>query len=101
MKYHHLPSHQRQSSHNLSCFYDAVHLCLCENYGNQRLANCCEFEHNMKFDCSGQSGCENGARCFQDSPLCAQTSIYACPACFYGKQCQFSTRGFDVSLDAI
>ncbi|CAF3194013.1 unnamed protein product, partial [Rotaria sp. Silwood2] len=55
----------------------------------------------MKFDCSGQSGCENGARCFQDSPLCAQTSIYACPACFYGKQCQFSTRGFDVSLDAI
>ncbi|CAF3948757.1 unnamed protein product, partial [Rotaria sp. Silwood1] len=101
IKYYHLPCHQRQSSHNLSCFYDDVHLCLCENYGNQRLANCFEFEHNMKFDCSGQSGCENGARCFQDSPLCAQTSICACPACFYGKRCQFSTSGFGVSLDAI
>ncbi|CAF4893895.1 unnamed protein product, partial [Rotaria sp. Silwood2] len=55
----------------------------------------------MKFDCSGQSGCENGARCFQDSPRCAQKWICSCPTCFYGKRCQFSTSGFGISLDAI
>ncbi|CAF3079854.1 unnamed protein product [Rotaria sp. Silwood2] len=99
IKYYHLPCQQRRSYH-LSCFYDDI-LCLCQDYGDQHLANCFEFEHDMKFDCSGQSGCENGAPCFQDSPNCAQTSVCVCPTCFYGKKCQFSTSGFGLSLDAI
>ncbi|CAF2966730.1 unnamed protein product [Rotaria sp. Silwood2] len=101
IKYYQLPCRQKRSNHPLSCFYDDIHICLCEKYGHQYLANCIEFEHEMKFDCSGQSGCENGARCFQDSPNCAQTSICVCPKCFYGKRCQFSTSNFGLSLDAI
>ena len=45
IKYYHLPC-QRQSL-NLSCFYDDVHLCLCYEYGEKRLANCLNFDHNM------------------------------------------------------
>ncbi|CAF3689724.1 unnamed protein product [Rotaria sp. Silwood1] len=57
IKYYHLPC-QRNSS-NLACFYDNVSICLCYNYGKQRLANCFDFNHDMKSDCLGQSVCEN------------------------------------------
>ncbi|CAF3312330.1 unnamed protein product [Rotaria sp. Silwood2] len=99
IKYYHVPC-QRHSP-KLSCFYDDIHLCLCNNHGSHRVANCFEFDHHMKSDCLGRSGCENGAQCFQDSSTCAQTSICVCPACFYGVRCQFSTSGFGLSLDAI
>ncbi|CAF1047754.1 unnamed protein product [Rotaria sordida] len=99
IKYYHIPC-QRHSP-KLSCFYDDIHLCLCNNHGSHRVANCFEFDHHMKSDCLGRSGCENGAQCFQDSSTCAQTSICVCPACFYGVRCQFSTSGFGLSLDAI
>jgi hypothetical protein len=99
IKYYHLPC-QNQSL-NLSCFYDDVHLCLCYPYGEKRLANCFNFDHNMTFDCLGQSGCENGAQCLQDTPNCPTKSICICPPCFYGMRCQFSTSGFGLSLDAI
>jgi hypothetical protein len=99
IKYYHLPC-QKQSL-NLSCFYDDVHLCLCYNFGQKRLANCFKFDHNMTFDCIGQSGCENGAQCFQDKKTCPTRSICLCPPCFYGIRCQFSTSGFGLSLDAI
>ncbi|CAF1606602.1 unnamed protein product [Rotaria magnacalcarata] len=99
IKYYHIPCQEHSS--NLSCFYDDTHLCLCENHGLHRLANCFEFDHQMKMDCLGQSGCENGAQCFQDSSDCSQTSICVCPPCFYGVRCQFSTSGFGLSLDAI
>jgi hypothetical protein len=99
IKYYHIPCQTHSPS--LSCFYDDVHLCLCDNFGQQRQANCFEFDHQMKFNCSGQGSCENGAQCFQDSPNCPKTSICICPTCFYGRQCQFSTSGFGLSLDAI
>ena len=99
IKYYHLPC-QRQSL-NLSCFHDDVHLCLCYEYGQKRLANCFNFEHNITFNCEGQSECENGAQCLQDRPDCPTRSVCICPACFYGTRCQFSTRGFGLSLDAI
>ncbi|CAF1680232.1 unnamed protein product, partial [Rotaria sp. Silwood1] len=99
IKYYHVPC-QRHSP-KLSCFYDDIHLCLCNNHGSHRVANCFEFDHHMKSDCLGRSGCENGAQCFQDSSTCAQTSICVCPACFYGVRCQFSTSGFGLSLDTI
>ncbi|CAF1130271.1 unnamed protein product [Adineta steineri] len=99
IKSYHLPC-QRQKL-NLSCFYDNDHLCLCYTFGQKRLANCFNFHHNMTFDCSGESECENGGKCFQDSPDCPKTSICICPSCYYGKRCQLSTTRFGLSLDAI
>ena len=99
IKDYHLPC-QRESS-NLSCFHDEVHLCLCYKFGQQRLANCFEFNHQMTFDCFNQSVCKNGGQCLQDNPDCPTKFICICPSCFYGRQCQFSTSGFGLSLDAI
>jgi hypothetical protein len=99
IKYYHLPC--QNVSLNLSCFYDDIHLCICQQHGQQRLSNCFEFNHNMTFNCLDQSVCENGAQCFQDVVDCPQRSICVCPPCFYGTHCQFSTSGFGLSLDAI
>ncbi|CAF4150537.1 unnamed protein product, partial [Adineta steineri] len=99
IKYYHLPC-QRQEL-NLSCFYDNDHLCLCYTFGQKRLANCFNFDHNMTFDCFGESECENGGKCFQDSRDCPKISVCICSQCFYGKRCQLSTTRFGLSLDAI
>ena len=87
--------------HRLSCFYDENHFCLCNDFDDQRVANCFEFNHTSHHDCFGLSNCENGARCLQDRPSCPQTSICVCPECFYGTRCQFSSSLFGLSLDAI
>jgi hypothetical protein len=99
IKYYHLPC--QNQLFNISCFYDDVHLCLCYNFRQQRLANCFHFDHNMKFDCSGRSVCENDGECLQNSLDCPIRSICMCKPCFYGVRCQFSTSGFGLSLDAI
>ena len=100
IKFYHLPC-RRPSLPLLSCFFDEVHICLCQTFGEQRLTNCVEFDHGMKRDCLGQNGCENDGQCFQDDLTCPQTSICICPVCFYGTRCQFSMNGFSLSLDAI
>ena len=99
IKYYHLPC--RMSAYNLSCFYDEIHLCLCQTHRGKRVANCFEFNHSQTFDCQGRSVCENDAYCFQDSPACPRRSICVCRPCFYGTYCQFSTTAFSLSLDAI
>ncbi|CAF0930165.1 unnamed protein product [Adineta steineri] len=99
IKYYHTPC--QNSSPRLFCFYDDIHICLCTSFEQQRLANCFEFDHHMKHDCIGQNTCENGAKCFQDNLKCPQASICMCPECFYGTQCQFTTKGFGLSLDAV
>jgi hypothetical protein len=99
IKYYHVPCQNR--SLQLSCFYDDIHICLCTDFEQQRLANCFEFDHHMKHDCIGQSVCQNGAQCFQDDPRCPQSSMCMCTECFYGTRCQFTTKGFGLSLDAI
>ena len=99
IKYYHIPC--QIFAPNLKCFYDDVHLCLCYDFGQQRLANCLNFDHNMTFDCLGQSECENGAQCLQDHPECPTSSLCMCPPCFYGRRCQFRSSGFGLSLDAI
>ncbi|CAF3386798.1 unnamed protein product [Rotaria sp. Silwood2] len=48
IKYYHLPC--QNHALNLSCFYDDTHMCLCQDFGDQRLANCFEFNHNIKPD---------------------------------------------------
>ncbi|CAF0839228.1 unnamed protein product [Adineta steineri] len=99
IKYYHTPCQNRSS--RLLCFYDDIHICLCTTFEQKRLANCFEFDHHMKHDCIGQNTCENGAKCFQDNLKCPQASLCMCPECFYGTQCQFTTKGFGLSLDAV
>ena len=105
IKYYHLLCQHRtgtgDQSTALKCFVDEIHLCVCQEFGEERLANCFEFDHEKKLDCLGQNGCENDAQCFQDNPTCPQTSMCICPTCFYGRRCQFSMNGFGLSLDAI
>ncbi|CAF2869739.1 unnamed protein product [Rotaria sp. Silwood2] len=48
IKYYHLPCQNR--SLNISCFYDEIHMCLCQDFGDQRLANCFLFNHHIKLD---------------------------------------------------
>jgi hypothetical protein len=100
IKYYHVPCQKGYSS-QVSCFFDDVHLCFCTDDGHQRLVNCLEFDHRMAFDCHGQSICENGGSCYSDNPNCPQASICQCQDCFYGIRCQFNTKGFGLSLDAI
>ncbi|CAF4126302.1 unnamed protein product, partial [Adineta steineri] len=99
IKYYHEPC--KNISLNISCFYDDNYFCLCNYFGQQRTANCFEFQPKKKFDCSGRSNCQNEAKCLQDRSECSQASICVCPRCFYGTLCQFSAQGFGLSLDNI
>ena len=95
VKHYHKPC----KVHNeLMCFYDETFMCLCNA---DRHANCFDFNHNMTYDCSGNNYCENGAECYQDDASCPTTSMCICAECFYGTNCQFTTKGFGLSLDAI
>ena len=99
IKYYHLPCQNR--SLNLNCFYDQTHLCLCYDFHQQRLANCFTFDHQMEFDCSDQSECQNGGRCLQNKADCPTKSLCICPSCYFGQLCQFNTNSFRSSLDSI
>jgi len=96
IKYYHLPCQA-----NISCFYDDIHLCICDNLKQRRLANCLKFEHNMTFTCSDNNECLNNGQCFQDKPTCPSRFICICPACHYGQLCQFNTNEVGLSLDTI
>ncbi|CAF4870676.1 unnamed protein product [Rotaria sp. Silwood1] len=67
--------HLCQQKEQLKCFYDDIYIC--ENI------------------------CENNGLCFQDTLKCPLLSICVCPSCYYGTKCQFSTKGFALSLDYI
>ena len=88
IKYYQLPCQIHGA--DLSCFYDDIHLCLCQDHRQQRVANC-----------FGRSICENNAQCFQDTPDCPRRFICICPPCYYELRCQFTTTTFSLSLDAI
>ena len=96
IKYYHTPCEQHA---NLSCFYDAEHLCKCHPSHH---VTCVLFEHKKTHICQDDAGnCENGGQCFRDDPKCPTISACLCLDCFYGSKCQFSTRGFSLSLDNI
>lgn len=95
IKLYHLVCEQRQ---NLKCFFDDTFMCLCNL---DHFANCFEFNHSLTYDCQGQKFCQNNAQCFQDKPSCPSKAICICLECFYGTLCQFSNKGFGLSLDAI
>ncbi|CAF2543175.1 unnamed protein product [Rotaria sp. Silwood2] len=87
----------RQDS-QLMCFYDKYYMCICDSY---RFSNCFDFNSTIKYDCSGKNVCYNDGRCFLNNPTCPTTYICACDDCYYGVQCQFSTKDFIFSLDPI
>ncbi len=97
VKYYHVPC---QKQVDLACFHDDVQfLCLCTH---DRRANCFTFDHRMDYNCRGSNYlCENGGRCFQDNITCSSITLCACPMCFFGYRCQFSSKGFGFSLDDI
>ncbi|CAF2956955.1 unnamed protein product [Rotaria sp. Silwood2] len=95
IKYYHIPCQER---FDLVCFYDDIHLCLCDTF---RRSNCFEFDHNMTYDCRGYNLCENGGQCFEDSRKCPTSAVCVCQDCYYGSRCQFSTKGSILSLDTI
>lgn len=87
-----------QEREDLSCLYDDLFMCICNL---DRFSNCFEFNHSLQHSCQGRNLCENGAECFQDKPSCPTAWLCACQGCFYGTQCEYSSEGFDLSLDAI
>ena len=95
IKYYHMAC-QRQP--HLLCFYDDVHFCLCDG---QRQANCFEFDHNVTYDCEGDSHCLNNGHCFRNQPTCPSSTFCVCGQCFFGSRCQFSTKEAALSLDTI
>jgi hypothetical protein len=95
IKYYQIPCQKRM---NLVCFYDDIHLCMCNL---QQQTNCFEFNHNMTYDCHGYNLCEHQGQCFLDNTRCATSSLCICRDCYYGSRCQFSTEGSTLSLDTI
>ncbi|CAF4043967.1 unnamed protein product, partial [Rotaria sp. Silwood1] len=87
-----------QKRSELKCFYDETFICLCTT---DRFANCFSFNHSMIYNCRESHFCDNNAQCFQDKPKCPTKSMCVCDECFYGTYCQFSTKGFAISVDAI
>ncbi|CAF3742556.1 unnamed protein product [Adineta steineri] len=82
----------------LMCFYDETYMCLCDL---DRFSNCFIFNHSVTYDCQGNNYCENHGRCFQDDPKCSSIPLCICSDCYYGLKCQFTTKGFVLSLDYI
>ena len=95
LKHYQVPCIER---HLLKCFYDDELMCVCDMH---RYANCFEFTHNMNYTCRGINHCENEGQCFQDNSTCPTRSMCMCQECFYGSRCQFITKGFGLSFDAI
>ncbi|UJR06985.1 hypothetical protein I4U23_011273 [Adineta vaga] len=87
-----------QQNRELMCFYDEYHLCICDT---KRFSNCFLFNHTLKYDCHENNLCYNDGRCFQNNQTCPTTFTCLCSDCYYGNQCQFTTKGFLFSLDPI
>ena len=96
IKYYHLPCQQH---HDLVCFHDSENYLCLSNEHHQ--ANCFDFDFSMSYNCHGLNDCQNDDKCFQEDPTCPLKSLCVCQQCFYGSKCQFSTKGFDLSLDSI
>ncbi|CAF4377288.1 unnamed protein product, partial [Adineta steineri] len=72
-----------------SCFYDYVYLYFCYHHVGQRLTNCFQFNHTMKYDCLGENEYINDDPYFLIGLKCSKKATCLCPSCSYGKRCQF------------
>ncbi|CAF3858767.1 unnamed protein product, partial [Rotaria sp. Silwood1] len=95
LKYYPLLCRQQRQ---LMCFYDDIFICICDL---DRFANCFNFNHSIVYNCQDSNVCENNRQCLINNATCPRITFCICPDCFYGIKCQFSTRGFVLSLDAI
>ena len=95
LKYYPLQCLQNQQ---LMCFYDENYMCVCDK---SRFSNCFKFNHTASYNCQGHNQCENGGQCFQNNITCPTTATCLCEKCYYGNKCQFTTKGFSLSLDVI
>lgn len=82
----------------LKCFYDENLMCICDL---DRFSSCFRFNHAINRDFSEYKHCENNAQYFQNNQSCPTKWLCICEDCFYGSRCQFSTKGFILSLDSI
>jgi hypothetical protein len=55
----------------------------------------------MTYDCENENPCENQGQCFRDDPNCPRSFMCICNECSHGSRCQFSTKGYGLSLDTI
>jgi hypothetical protein len=82
------------------CFHDELNICLCNKFNH---VDCFPFViAATTARCPVYANpCQNGGTCLQDEKKCPKTSICVCPECSFGLFCQFSTRPYSLSLDAI
>lgn len=96
VKFYHKICREKSS---LSCFYDKeAFMCLCNN---DQSANCFPFDFNKLSVCRRRTRCENDGQCIEDRAICPESTMCICTECFYGGKCQFTTKGFSLSLDVI
>ncbi|CAF2548696.1 unnamed protein product [Rotaria sp. Silwood2] len=82
----------------LMCFYDEYFMCICDS---DHFSNCFQFNNTIKYNCNGKNLCYNNGQCFLNNETCPTAFICMCNDCYYGRQCQFSTKNFIFSLDPI
>ncbi|CAF1270611.1 unnamed protein product [Rotaria sordida] len=73
-------------------------MCLCDI---DRNANCFKFDYKSVYNYLGPIYCENDGQYYQDNNTCPKSSSCRCKECYYGTRCQFTTKGFGLSLDDI
>ncbi|CAF1466123.1 unnamed protein product [Adineta ricciae] len=95
-KYFHQLCKERQGT--LGCFYDSQLICRC---GNNHNAICFNFETSWSSHRCTERTCNNRGICVQDQIDCPTHSVCICDPCADGPDCEFNTRGYSISLDAI
>jgi hypothetical protein len=96
VKYYHVACGERS---DVTCLYDLEgFLCLCNE---DRFANCLHFNFSSKSRCQQRSICENDGECFPDRESCPTSLMCTCRQCYFGTNCQLTTKGFGHSLDTI
>jgi hypothetical protein len=82
----------------LMCLYDEIYMCICDL---DRFSNCFQFNRSLNYDCQGQNVCQNNGRCFENNATCPTMTMCVCEKCYYGTKCEYSMKGFILSLDPI
>jgi len=82
----------------IMCFYDEFNMCICDS---DRFSNCFQFNHTIKYDCNGRDRCNKNGQCFQNNETCPTSFHCVCEDCYYGAQCNLTTKGLIFSLDSI
>ena len=80
------------------CLYDDKYMCVCDL---DRFSNCFYFNQSSEYNCQGQNICKNNGRCFENNATCPTKTMCVCDECYYGSRCEYSSKGFILSLDPI